>query len=248
MLFRSLLATFDEYLQLRDLYFPFIGEEDHTTYDHKHRVGFFVEGRGFSWLDDGNWDALPQYAADTLVGTSRLINRKLGISIEAGDFVHPVKDILMRHFLIRAIEDEEIHLKIYFNHDLHIYGEKQKDTAFYEPSTNSVIHYRKKRHFLIGGKAGGQGITSYTTGKSEFRELEGTWRDAEDGHLSRHTIEQGSVDSTVELQCTACQTCEEHVWLWLCASKTMRDPDPSDRDYNPLKQPLLYLTFQGSSQ
>ena len=161
------------------------------------------------------------YAGDTLITTSRLTNESLGIAIEAGDFVHPVKNILMRHFLMRSIENEILNVKIYFHHDLHIYGDKQKDTAFYEPATNSVIHYRKQRYFLISGSAGGQGLTSFTTGKSEFGHLEGTWKDAEDGHLSEHAIEQGSVDSTVELQCTICQTCEEHVYLWLCAGKDL---------------------------
>jgi oligosaccharide amylase len=219
----NLLATFDEHLLLRDFYYPYVGEEDQTTYGHKHRIGFFIEGKGFSWLDDGSWNITPQYAGDTLLGTSRLLNERLGLSIEAGDFVHPVKNILMRHFLIRAIHDETLTVKVYFHHDLHIYGDKQKDTAFYEPATNSLIHYRKERYFLIGGFSGGRGLTSYTTGKSEYRELEGTWRDAEDGHLTRHTIEQGSVDSTVELTCTVKQESEEHIHLWLCAGKKLKE-------------------------
>jgi oligosaccharide amylase len=219
----NLLATFDEHLLLRDFYYPYVGEEDQTTYGHKHRVGILVEGKGFSWLDDGSWKIEPRYVADTLIGTSRLLNESLGISIEAGDFVHPVKDILMRHFLVRAIGPEQLSVKIYFHHDLHMYGDKQKDTAFYEPATTSVIHYRKERYFLVGGTAGGKGLTSFTTGKSEFRDLEGTWRDAEDGHLSQNAIEQGSVDSTVELTCTVKQEQEEHVYLWLCAGKCMKD-------------------------
>ena len=218
----NLLATFDSDLLLRDLYYPYVGEEDHTTYKHKHRVGIFLDGK-FSWFDDGSWEIEPRYANDTLVGLSTLTNKNLGITIEANDFVHPVKDILVRHFRIRSTSEGQKKLKMYFNHDLHIYGDKQKDTAFYEPATNSVIHYRKERHFLIGGSAGGRGITSFTTGKSEFRDLEGTWRDAEDGELHKHPIEQGSVDSTVELTCTVSPDHEEHVTLWLCAAKKMHE-------------------------
>jgi GH15 family glucan-1,4-alpha-glucosidase len=102
---------------------------------------------------------------------------------------------------------------------LHLYGSKQKDTAFYEPRTNSLIHFRKKRYFLIAGSGGGEGLRSFTTGKSEYGELEGTWRDAEDGILSQHPIEQGSVDSTVELACTVKSNAEEHIILWLCAGR-----------------------------
>ncbi len=219
----NLLATFDDHLLLRDLYYPYVGEEDHTTYLHKHRIGFLLEGHPFSWLDDGSWKIEPGYASDTLVGASRMINEKLGLMIESSDYVHGLKSVLMRNFTVRSLKAGERKLKIYFHHDLHLYGEKQKDTAFYEPGTNSVIHYRKQRYFLVAGSAGGQGITSFTTGKSEYRELEGTWKDAEDGVLQRHPIEQGSVDSTVELTCTVSETRDETVLLWLCAGISLSE-------------------------
>ena len=215
----NLLATFDKDLLLRDFYYPYIGEEDHTTYGHKHRVGFFVEGNGFSWLDDGSWKIDIAYASETLVGNARAINDKLGLQIDFIDYVSSVKNILMRHLIVHNLDDQKKEVRMYFNHDLHLYGDKQKDTAFYEPESNSVIHYRKTRYFLVGGYADGQGLTSYTTGKSEFRELEGTWRDAEDGNLHEHPVEQGSVDSTVELTCHIEPKSQEHAHLWICAGK-----------------------------
>ncbi len=219
----NMLATFDQNLLLRDLYYPYVGEEDHTTYQHKHRIGILLDGYPFSWLDDGSWTIEPRYAPDTLIGVSRLVNDRLGLTIECHDFVHSVKNILMRRFHVSSKHGEQKKLRLYFHHDLHIYGDKQKDTAFYEPATNSVIHYRKKRYFLIGGNCDGHGITSFTTGKSEYRELEGTWRDAEDGVLSRNPIEQGSVDSTVEFACTVKNDHEEVVELWLCAGKSLEE-------------------------
>ena len=219
----NMLATFDKNLLLRDLYFPYVGEEDPTTYQHKHRVGFMLAGNAFTWLDDGSWKIEPKYAEDTLIGCSHMRNDRLGLSIDVYDFVHSVKNILVRRFHIRSDAQEARTLKVFFHHDLHLYGDKQKDTAFYEPATNSVIHYRKKRYFLVSGHAGGQGITSFTTGKSEYHELEGTWRDAEDGILSRNPIEQGSVDSTVELTCTVQRDREEVVELWLCAGKSIEE-------------------------
>ena len=219
----NLLATFDDRLLLRDLYFPYVGDEDHTTYGHAHRVGFFIKGKGFSWLTDAAWQIDVRYAEDTLVGASMLRNSLLGLEIEAMDYVHPVHNILMRHFVLRSTDGEPKEVKAYFQHDLHLYGDKQKDTAFYEPGTNSVVHFRKKRYFLVGGMAGVQGLSSFTTGKSEYRGLEGTWRDAEDGALSRNPIEQGSVDSTVELTCSIGKGQEEHLYLWLCAGKRLSE-------------------------
>ena len=42
-----------------------------------------------------------------------------------------------------------------------------------------------------------QGIDEYATGTSGFHGAEGTWRDAEDGHLQGNPIAQGAVDSTI---------------------------------------------------
>ncbi len=32
----TMLATFDEFLQLKDFYYPHVGEEDHTAYGKCH--------------------------------------------------------------------------------------------------------------------------------------------------------------------------------------------------------------------
>jgi oligosaccharide amylase len=244
----SVLATFDEHAQMRDLYYPHVGMEDHTAFGDVHRTGVWVEGRGFAWLDDPSWQIHVRYKPETLVGNSELRNEKLGIKIDAEDFVHPVKNILMRHFIISSLDGDTKHVRLFFHHDLHIYGDKQKDTVFYEPYTNSVIHYRQTRYFLIGGdssspvecrtgRALGQfqsilrskekiescGLSAWSVGKSEYRGLEGTWRDAEDGELANSTIEQGSVDSTVGIYSTVDPAKPTHIHLWMCLGKSLEE-------------------------
>jgi oligosaccharide amylase len=242
----SMLATFDEHLEMRDFYYPYVGMEDQSQYLDRHRVGVWVKDRGFKWLSDPSWQITPRYKPETMVGSSLLRNDSLGIKIVAEDMVHPVSNILLRRWRIKNLEGDEKEVRIFFHHDLHIYGDKQKDTAFYEPYTNSVIHYRQKRYFLVGGNTdnptecvsgvrGGKyasalqqlehlqscGISSYTVGKNEYQGLEGTWKDAEDGELARHPIEQGSVDSTVAIHCRVTAEKETKVCLWLCAGKTL---------------------------
>lgn len=244
----SVLATFDEHLQMRDLYYPFVGMEDHTTYGKVHRMGFFVEGRGFSWVSDGSWKIETSYKLETLVGESRLINDRLGIAIMLEDCVHPVHNILLRKLQITALDGSDLHVRCFFHHDFHIYGDNQKDTAFYEPYTNAVIHYREKRYFLVGGltdnpqechighRAGmydsvihsmrqvnSCGISAFSIGKANYRGLEGTWRDAEDGELSRNPIEQGSVDSTVGIHCIVKDSKPTEVVLSLCIGKSLEE-------------------------
>src|SRR5256885_10609956 len=43
------------------------------------------------------------------------------------------------------------------------------------------------------------GIDEYACGRSGIGGSEGTWRDAEDGVLSMNAIQQGAVDSTIEI-------------------------------------------------
>lgn len=242
----QMLATFDESLLMRDLYFPYVGMEDQTTYGHVHRVGVFVEGKGFSWWNSGEWKIEPRYEADTLTGDSLLTHEGLGLKIRVRDCVHPVHNVLLRHLEIDSIDGQKKLVRIFFNHDFHIYGDKQKDTAFYEPYTNSMIHYRETRYFLIGastdaatecrtGIKGGKyasilrsmeqlktcGISSFTTGKSHYKGFQGTWKDAEDGVLSEHPIEQGSVDSTVGIHCIVEPGKTTNTTLWLCLGKSI---------------------------
>ena len=241
-----MLATFDQNLEMRDFYFPYVGMEDHTDYGDKHNVGVWVEGRGIKWFSDPSWEITPRYESETMVGDSVLVNKELGLEIRAEDQVHPVHDILLRRFFIKNLDGDTKHVRMFFNHDLHIYGDKQKDTAFYEPYTNTVIHYRQTRYFLIGGNTdsptervsetkGGKyasalrrmedlktcGISSFSVGKSGFQGKEGTWKDAEDGELQRHPVEQGSVDSTVAIYCNVSPEKETEVSMWLCAGKKL---------------------------
>jgi len=244
----SLLATFDEFLQLRDFYYPHVGQEDHTTYGKFHRLGFFIEGKGLSWTSDGSWKITPGYSDSSLVSASKLASDRLGLEVLSEDFVDPTRNILVRSFRLRSLDGAERKVQCFFHHDFYLYGDKQKDTAFFEPHTKSVIHYRQHRYFLVGGTTSDPinclpseipnefhplsrdethidhtGITSFSIGKSNYKGLEGTWRDAEDGALSRYPIEQGSVDSTVEIDCLVRPDRGTWVYQWVCAGKKISD-------------------------
>ena len=80
-----------------------------------------------------------------------------------------------------------------------MFGTKIGDTAYYDPDLRSprplprqAVHHG---HVLLGH--GEQRIDEYATGTSGFHGAEGTWRDAEDGHLQGNAIAQGAVDSTI---------------------------------------------------
>ena len=49
----SLLITFDRLYQLRDIYFPYVGSENHSPGD-VNRTGVWVDG-SFAWFSDDAW-------------------------------------------------------------------------------------------------------------------------------------------------------------------------------------------------
>src|SRR5258708_13377257 len=71
------------------------------------------------------------------------------------------------------------------------------DSAFYDPRTRAIVHHKGRRYFLIPGvnAEGESGLSSFAIGLKEALGREGTWRDAEDGELSRNLVAQGSIDS-----------------------------------------------------
>ena len=56
----TLLIALDEYGQLRDLYYPHVGLENHGGSGCVHRIGVFVDGM-MSWFDSGEWNITVGY-------------------------------------------------------------------------------------------------------------------------------------------------------------------------------------------
>lgn len=219
----NLLACINRRNLLEDLYFPYVGMEDHIAFEHWHRVGVFIDNK-FSWLMDKQWEHQTSYYPETLVTDSTSRNQELLLRIDFNDFVYHSENLFMRKLRIRNEADYERNLKIFFNQDFNLYGEKEQDTAFYSPEYKAMVHYRKRRYFWICGmKDGKSGVDSFSTGKSEYRGMEGTWRDAEDGNLHENPIEQGSVDSTIQFNMTLKANEEKILYVWICAGKNLRE-------------------------
>ena len=190
-------VTLDESARIRDIYFPFVGLENHAV-GHQFRFGIWVDGN-FEWLDN-NWEITMTYLPETL--TTRYIIKKehYEISMEVNDAVHHDKDVFLRKIKIVNEADSNHEIRLFFTQDFHIYGYEAGDTALFEPSLNAIVHYKGQRYFLIGGAAGGKGFYQYAIGYKEVEGKEGTWRDAEDGQLSMNPVAQGAVDSVVSFK------------------------------------------------
>src|SRR5437660_9430054 len=68
-----------------------------------------------------------------------------------------------------------------------------------------------------------QRIDEYATGTSGFHGAEGTWRDAEDGHLQGNPIAQGSVDSTIAHHLTVGGESEKTLYMVVVAGHSRQE-------------------------
>src|SRR5580765_1479856 len=105
---------------------------------------------------------------------------------------------MVRKIKVKNLIPRDRQVRIMHHQDFNMFGTNVGDTAYYDPELRSIIHYRGKRYLMVTFYSGGeQRIDEYATGTSGFHGAEGTWRDAEDGHLQGNPIAQGAVDSTI---------------------------------------------------
>ena len=191
----NLLFNFDSDYQIRDVYFPFIGQENHSK-GNPFRFGVWVDGR-CAWMGP-EWKKDLRYHDNSLETNVFLRNNNLGLELCCSDVVDIYLNIYLKKIEVINLKEKERQVRLFFSHDFHLYGNDIGDTAYFDPRSLSIIHYKVNRYFLIGCSAAGKcGVYHYACGDKEVPGREGTWKDAEDGELSRNPISWGSADSTI---------------------------------------------------
>lgn len=237
----NLLVAFDNNYQIRDLYWPHVGQENHAL-GHAFRMGVWAEGQ-LRWLDDPGWDRRLTYQSESLVSDVYLEHPDLRLEIKANDVVDFHEDLLVRRFEVTNQEDNKKEVRLFFHQDFHIAGSELGDTAYYEPERRAVIHYKGAHWFLVNGavmdsddQPGSDwsqskdaalgfrvGVHEWSCGLKEVRNLQGTWRDAEDGKLSGNAIAHGPVDSTVSFTLHIPGKETRTLYYWLAAANNFDD-------------------------
>ncbi len=198
----QLLVTFDHQYQLRDLYFPHVGQENHAGAG-PCRFGVYttLPGRSdekLAWTTEDGWEIRQRYLRDTLTTSVSLDHKDLKLSLYCNDTVDFHRPILIRRIKINNHAAEDRLVRILHHQDFNMFGTKMGDTAYYDPELQAIVHYRGKRYLMAGFYDDCKPcLAEYATGASGFHGAEGTWRDAEDGHLQGNAIAQGAVDSTI---------------------------------------------------
>ena len=236
----SLLVTFDDKYQIRDVYYPHVGQENHTE-GYPFRFGVWADGF-FSWVFSDVWRRELRYLPETLVTDVKLTCESLGLEIVCNDTVASHENIFLRRVRVSNLRDDKRDVRVFLHQDFRIYENEVGDTAFYDPETFALVHYKKHRYFLINTAPP---FDVFSTGRKAFRDQEGTWRDAEDGILGGGAKTEGSVDSTigVYLKLEARETKEFFYWI---AAATSYDEAARLNNHVLERKPQEYLDYTGN--
>ncbi|HQT83009.1 MAG TPA: glycoside hydrolase family 15 protein, partial [Candidatus Paceibacterota bacterium] len=112
----SLLVTLDATGEVRDLYFPHAGLENHTGGDTRHRIGVYCDG-ALSWLsEDPRWEIQVSCEEDSLESRITAKNPAIEVELAFRDIVYNESSIFLRQITVtnRAARAREI--KLYLGH------------------------------------------------------------------------------------------------------------------------------------
>jgi GH15 family glucan-1,4-alpha-glucosidase len=223
----NLLITFDSRYTVRDLYFPYVGKENHIM-GNLCRFGVWVDGQ-MSWIHEPAWQKRLRYESETLVTEVTAVHWGLGIQLLCRDAVDFDRNLYIRKVEVSNLLPMPRDVRLFWHHDFNIGGIAEGDTAYYAPNLQAMIHYKGKTWFLANACIGGHqfGVHNYATGVTGHHGAEGTWRDAEDGVLSNNPISQGEVDSTMGIYLSLNHT--ETVHYWLAVAETYEEVKMLDK-------------------
>jgi GH15 family glucan-1,4-alpha-glucosidase len=196
-----------------------------------------VDGK-FSWVGK-DWTVTLDYISDTLVTNVNLYSADLGLILSCNDAVDFHENVFIKSITVENLAGSKREVRLFFSNDFSIYGNNVGDTGALDPETGGIVHYKAARYFLANGMTQNTpGISSFAVGRKGVGALEGTYRDAEDGILSRNPIAQGAVDSVISLSLDIEGSSSAKAYYWLAAGQTWKDVSAIDavvREKHPEK-------------
>jgi GH15 family glucan-1,4-alpha-glucosidase len=220
----SLLINYDSSYHVRDIYFPFVGQENQAN-DHLSHFGVWCD-EGFSWIDHPELIKNVSYLPDSLITNVDCQHERLGFRMLIQDGVDMIENVFLRKVQVDNTWDKERVIKLYFHLDLELYGNGIGDTIYYDPELNSLVFYKGHRYLTLSCLVAGSKTpkpSSFATGQKGVYGKEGTWRDAEDGQLGRNPIAQGSVDGVIELELVLPPKGTVEAWFWICFGRNKHE-------------------------
>ncbi len=219
----SILVGIDDRGQVRDFYYPYVGHSNHVSGgsgSYWHRIGVWVDG-SFSWIEESEWDVEVDVHQKKMSTNIVAINKRLKITLAFRDVVHNEQNIFLRNVIVSNDADTNRKIKVFFAQEFRISESRRGDTGMYDPRVKSLVHYKGHNVFLINAEINGQTFSDYSIGIFDIEGKDGTFRDAEDGHLERNSIEHGSVDSVLGLEATMAPNAKTEINYWVVVGENI---------------------------
>lgn len=187
----------DEHGLVHDVYYPFIGlNSQMAPHGFAHKVGIFEDGR-ISWLDDDGWKLTASYHKKAMIGHTVATNESLGLRVEFTDAVDSEYDAFLRSIHVINLRDVERNLSLYYHQGFMLADSASSCTAQYRSDLPGIMHYKGATVCIVGLYEKSLSFDDFSIGKYDFSTGSSTFRDAEDGSLSKNTVENGQVDSVM---------------------------------------------------
>ena len=194
----NLLVNFDLGYRIRDIYFPWIGQENHRG-EEGCRFGVWVDGE-FSWVGP-EWDKDIRYGDDSLVTDVKLTHPGLAVALRCQDAVDFQLNVYVKEVDVLDLAQRARDVRLFFSQDFHMYGDPIGDTAYVDPRSGGVVHYKRSRYVLVNcSAADGSGADYASCGVKKQPGRPPSWKAAENGELAGSPISWGFAESTVGVQ------------------------------------------------
>ncbi|MBN2483990.1 MAG: glycoside hydrolase family 15 protein [Candidatus Omnitrophica bacterium] len=214
----SFLLNFDSDYQIRDIYFPFIGQENHSS-GNPFRFGVWADGH-YSRMGP-EWEKDLRYHDKSLVTDVFLKNDTLGLELRCADVVDLDLNIYIKKIEVTNLQDRVRQVRLFFNHDFYLYGNDIGGTAYFDPRSCSIIHYKVHRYFLISCWAHDTwGVQHFTCGRRGNPENSVADKETETGNLSGNPSAWGSPHSTVGIWLELPAQGKTNAYYWMAAGTT----------------------------
>lgn len=209
---QRLLVNIDRWLQVRDIYYPHVGQYNHLV-GHAHKM-IVLEGERASWVDSDDWEKDVHYLNETLITNSSATNDDMRLGLALTETVDSERDIFIRKVEIINHSDDVRNLRICFHHDFHLYADGIGDTAFFDPERKALIHYKKACYFLIGiCYMEGSALSDYDIGEHV----------APSQAMKKNPIAQGEVDSIIAADIEIQPNEKKEICYYLAAGKGFKE-------------------------
>ncbi len=217
----SFLLNFDSDYQIRDIYFPYIGQENHSTGD-PFQFGVWVDGQ-YSWMG-AEWEKTLKYRDDNLVTDVVLKNEALGLELKCSDVVDLELNIYIRKIEVFNLKNTDRHVRLFFSHEFCLYGNDIGGTAYFDPRSCSIIHYKNHRYFLISSWAHGQwGVQHFACGRRGASGSPSIVDSTNNGELSGAASAWGSPHSTIAIWLELPAKRATNAYYWMAAGTTYEE-------------------------